>query len=221
MAEGRQLAELPFWLVFFSAALALNLSPGPDLIYILSSTLAKGRKVGLASTLGACSGAFVHVLAAAVGLSAMLASSAAMFNVVKYLGAAYLVFLGLKSFKAGSGNFVFKRDDEHGTSIYRAYFSGILIDVLNPKVAIFFMAFLPQFIRPGHGKPSLQFLMLGTLVVLVAFIVEGGFVLVAARWANFLKRHPGAAICLDRLFGAILIGIGARWMLGEHWEPQA
>lgn len=210
------MVELTYWFVFFSAALALNLSPGPDLIYILSRTIAHGRRVGLASTAGVCTGAFVHVLAASIGLSAILATSETAFMVVKYVGAAYLIYLGVKSLRSVGATFNSARDTETGVSLWRAFRQGVLIDVLNPKVAMFFMAFLPQFVRPGHGSESIQLVMLGTLVIGVAIVVESCFVLAASKATNFFRVNPTASVWLDRFLGSVLIGFGVRLAMSEQ-----
>lgn len=119
-----------------AAPLALNLSPGPDLISILSRSIAHGRRVGLPSAAGVCTGAFVRVLAASVGLSAILATSATAFTVVKYVGAAYLIYRGIKSLRSAGSTFGSARDTEQHVSLWRAFRKGVLIDVLNPKVSL-------------------------------------------------------------------------------------
>lgn len=122
---------------FFSAALALNLAPGPDFIYILSRTIAQGAKIGIASSLGVCAGAFVHVVAAALGLSAILATSALAFSVVKYIGAAYLVYLGIQALRSKGMNLNTSTMETPDVSTWQAFKQGMLVDILNPKVAIF------------------------------------------------------------------------------------
>lgn len=210
------MADLTYWLVFVSAALALNVSPGPDLIYILSRSVAHGRRVGLASAAGVCTGAFVHVLAASVGLSAILATSATAFTVVKYLGAAYLIYLGIKSLRSAGASFASNSETESSVSLWQAFRQGVLIDVLNPKVAIFFMAFLPQFVRPGHGSESSQLVVLGALVIGVAIVVEACFVLAASRATNFFRTNPSASVWLDRILGSVLMTLGIRLALSEQ-----
>ncbi|WP_367616239.1 LysE family translocator [Pseudomonas tehranensis] len=141
-----------FWLVFLFSALLLNISAGPDLLYILSRTISSGKKVGIASALGVCSGAFVHVVLAACGVSALIAASENAFDALKYAGAAYLLYLGVRSFVPSTG---FAQDQDNAQvkqyGVWRAYKQGILIDVFNPKVALFFLAFLPQFVQPSLG----------------------------------------------------------------------
>lgn len=210
------MSDSAFWLVFFSAALALNLSPGPDLLYVLSRTLASGWRVGVASACGVCSGALVHVVFAALGISAILATSALAFTVVKYVGAAYLLYLGIQALRsAGDG---MRRTLQAGPRIsaWQAYRQGILVDILNPKAAIFFMAFLPQFVRPEQGTVAIQLLILGVLVVVVAIIVECLLVLLANRASAALRGNLRLSQWLDRLFGSVLIGLGIRLGLSER-----
>ena len=208
--------DVSYWCVFFSAALALNLAPGPDLMYVLSRTVTQGPRVGLASAAGVSTGALVHVAAAAFGLSALLATSAFAFAVVKYVGACYLFYLGIQALRSGGAAFDCRAGEVKAIGPWKAFCQGVWVDVLNPKVAIFFMAFLPQFVRPGHGGVSLQLLFLGLLVIGVAIVVDSCFVLAAARTTRYFRRHPKASIWLDRLLGSIFIGLGIRLALAEH-----
>ena len=208
--------ESSYWVIFFSAAVAINISPGPDLIYILSKTIAQGRKIGIASSLGVCSGALVHVFAAALGLSAILATSAIAFTIVKYIGATYLIYLGIKVLRSRGTTFDLPEKKGRTITAWEAFRQGALVDVLNPKVAIFFMAFLPQFVRPELGYPSLQILFLGILVILVAVVIETFIVLSAAQTTNFFRRNRRFSVWLDRILGSILIGLGMRLALLEN-----
>lgn len=209
--------DLNYWLVFLTAAVVLNISPGPDLIYILSRTIAQGTRVGLASAAGVCSGAIVHVLAAAFGLSAILATSALAFTIVKYVGAAYLVYLGIQALRSrGSALEVDTLKEKTVVTPWQAFRQGVLVDVLNPKAAIFFMAFLPQFVRADHGSTSAQLVVLGLLVILVAIIIESLFVLAAARSANFFHRSPRVSALLDRALGTVFVSLGIRLALTEQ-----
>jgi RhtB (resistance to homoserine/threonine) family protein len=211
-----KMSDPAFWLVFFSAALALNLSPGPDLLFVLSRTLSGGRRVGVASACGVCSGALVHVAAAALGISAILATSALAFAVVKYVGAAYLLYLGIQALRSAGAGTQLALKAAPRTSAWQAYRQGILVDILNPKAAIFFMAFLPQFVRPDEGTVALQLLMLGVLVVLVAIVVECSLVLLAARASSALRGNRRLSQWLDRVLGSVLIGLGIRLGLAER-----
>lgn len=208
--------DLSFWLLFFGAALALNLSPGPDLLFVLSRTLTSGRRVGLASACGVCSGALVHVAAAALGLSAILATSALAFTLVKYAGAAYLLYLGFQALRSSAAGLVLDINSTPRTGAWQAFRQGVLVDILNPKAAIFFMAFLPQFVRPGQGAVATQLLFLGVLVVLVAIVIEGSLVLLAARASSALRGNPRLGRWLDRVLGSVLIGLGVRLGLAER-----
>jgi len=207
--------ESSYWIVFFSAAFAITISPGPDLIYILSKTIAQGRKIGFASSLGVCCGALVHVFAAALGLSAILATSAVAFSIVKYVGAAYLIFLGIQALRSNGATFDKFEKSCSEVTVWKAFKQGALIDILNPKVAIFFMAFLPQFIRPEMGSNGVQILVLGFLVILVAIVVEFSIVLTAAQTTNFFRNNRRCAVWLDRVLGSVLVGLGIRLALIE------
>lgn len=207
--------DVSYWCLFFSAALALNLAPGPDLMYILSRTVAQGTRVGLASAAGVSTGALVHVVAASFGLSAILATSALAFALVKYVGALYLLFLGLKALRSKGTRFD-RLNGSGNDSPWQTFRQGVLVDVLNPKVAIFFMAFLPQFVRPGHGTVPIQLLSLGLLVIAVAIVVDSSFVLVASRTTCYFRQNPRLSVWLDRLLGSIFIGLGIRLALAKH-----
>jgi len=208
--------SISYWALFFSAALAINLSPGPDLIYILSKTIAGGRKVGIASSLGVCTGAMVHVFAAALGLSAILSTSASAFSAVKYAGAAYLIYLGIRAFRSKGTTFDELDATNQKTTPWQAFKQGALVDILNPKVAIFFMAFLPQFVRSELGHTSVQIIILGGLVILVAIIVESIIILVASQATDFFRKNRTFSIWLDRILGSVLVGLGLRLALIEN-----
>lgn len=205
-----------YWLIFLAAAIAINISPGPDMVYIISRTIAQGRKVGFASSLGVCSGALVHVFAAGFGLSAILATSIFAFSVVKYVGAAYLVYLGIKALRSKGTTFDVPTEKNGITTPWQAYRQGALVDVLNPKVAIFFMAFLPQFVRPELGHTSIQIIGLGILVILTAVVVEFTIVLIAAQMTNFFRRNQKFSVWLDRVLGSVLIGLAVRLALTKN-----
>jgi RhtB (resistance to homoserine/threonine) family protein len=201
-----------YWLMFFSAALAINISPGPDLIYVLSRTVAEGRKVGFASLLGIWTGALVHVSAAALGLSAILATSEIAFAAVKYVGAAYLIYLGIKALRAKTP-VLEARPAARRTTPWMAYRQGVSVDILNPKAAIFFLAFLPQFVRPELGHVPAQIMLLGLLVIALAVVVESSAMLMAARLTKALRGNVRISAWLQRIFGSVLIGLGVRLAL--------
>jgi RhtB (resistance to homoserine/threonine) family protein len=199
-----------YWALFLSAAIAINITPGPDMIYILSRTIAQGRKIGIASSFGVCSGALVHIFAAAFGLSAILATSAMAFSVIKYVGAAYLVYLGIQALRSKGVSFEIPVEKQVQSTFWTAFRQGALIDILNPKVAIFFMAFLPQFVRPELGHTSAQILILGFLVNLVGVVIESFLVLTAAQTTNFFRNNSHFSTLIDRVLGSVFIGLGIR-----------
>jgi threonine/homoserine/homoserine lactone efflux protein len=200
--------DTSYWFLFLSAALALNLSPGPDLLYVLSRTLGHGRRVGLAAVAGVCSGALVHVAAAALGLSLLLATAPTLFALLTFVGAAYLVWLGVSMWRFAGAAFLPNATAQQGVSAGQAFWQGVLVDVLNPKVVVFFMAFLPQFVREGHGSATAQLLLLGTLVVLGAFVVETLAVLGADQLAAWLRSNTGVTLWLERILGGIMVLLG-------------
>jgi threonine/homoserine/homoserine lactone efflux protein len=208
--------DLNHWIVFFTAALALNISPGPDIAYIVSNTVAQGKRHGFAASFGVCSGAIVHVLAAAFGLSAILAASALAFSVVKWVGAAYLIYLGIHALMTAGSGFTIDGTARKGRSTFAIFRQGFMIDVLNPKVAVFFMAFLPQFADPTMGHIPLQLMLHGALVIAVGLAVEAVIVLLAARFTEALRRNPRIGLWLDRALGTVLIGLGIRLALQQR-----
>lgn len=205
-----------YWLLFLSAAFAINISPGPDLIYILSKTVAQGSKIGIASSLGVCTGSLVHVLAAAPGLSAILATSAMAFSVVKYIGAAYLIYLGIQTLRSRGMSIEEPAKNEIETSVWKAFRQGALVDIFNPKVAIFYMSFLPQFIRPELGHKSVQIIILGILVTLIAIPVVFFAVFTASQTTDLLRKNRNLSVWIDRVLGSILIGLGVRLALTDN-----
>ena len=205
-----------YWLVFFTTVFVINISPGPDVIYIVSKTIAQGRKVGIASSLGIWSGALVHVAAAALGLSAVLAASATAFGIVKYIGAAYLIYLGIQSLISKGETFNMHESTGKRTTLWKAFGQGVLVDILNPKVAIFFMAFLPQFIRPELGHYSAQIAILGFLVILVAIPIELFFVITADQTSSFFRKNRRYSFWLERASGSILVALGIRLALTKN-----
>jgi len=209
---------------FLIAALLLNISPGPDMAYIVGQTAVHGRKIGLFSSLGVISGAFVHVLAATFGLSAILATSALAFAIVKWIGVAYLVWLGIGALRSSFAKSESDaQSDEPAAPIstkpmtaFGAWRQGVMIDVLNPKVAIFFMAFLPQFIDPTRGNGAVQFLVLGLMVLLIAFVVEGMLVLAVASAAGRIKGSRKLGAWLNRALGGMFIALGIRLAISQQ-----
>lgn len=195
-------------LLFLTAAIVLNISPGPDQAYILGRTLSQGRLVGLFSTWGVCSGAMIHVLAAALGFSVIIQTSEIAYNILLYCGAAYLLWLGITTLR--SKDIFSPKNSSHKASKTRAYFQGVLVDILNPKVALFFLAFVPQFISPDDSHRFLTFVSLGTVVVGIAIVWESSLVFFAHHLLSGLVTKPGASRALNTALGLMFIGLAVK-----------
>lgn len=202
--------------VFAGAALALLVVPGPSVLYIVARSVEGGRAAGLVSMLGVQAGALVHIAFAAVGLSAVLASSAVAFSVVKWAGAAYLVFLGLRAIlsrDAGEDGADAPTDAPTGgeRGLSRAFAQGIVVNVLNPKTALFFLAFLPQFVNPSSGAAWAQITVLGLVFVALAVLSDGLYALLSGTAAGWLRRRGESAGFRrgSRLFsGGVYVALG-------------
>ena len=192
--------------IFAAATLALLVVPGPAVLYIVARSVADGRRAGLVSVLGVHTGTLVHVVAAVVGLSAVLASSAIAFTLVKYAGAAYLVYLGVRTLV--SRRDVVAEGPRSERSLRRTFWQGAVVNVTNPKTALFFLAFLPQFVDPDAATPWLQALVLGLVFVGLGILSDGAYALVAAGvWAR-IGRRPAAARRERLASGGVLVGLG-------------
>ncbi len=192
--------------LFFIFALGLLLVPGPAVLYIIGRSVSQGRPAGVASVLGIEVASLVHVTAAALGLSAILLSSALAFNLVKYLGAAYLIYLGIRTLlskdKAPEDE-VSKPD-----SLRRIFSQGFVVNILNPKTALFFFAFLPQFVNPAAGNVTLQIVLLGILFVTMATITDSTYALLASFLAHHLKGNLRFAKGQRYFAGLVYVGLG-------------
>ena len=192
--------------LFVVSGILLNLTPGQDTFYILGRSIAQGRRAGVLSVLGITSGCVLHTFAAAFGLSAILATSASAFLIVKAVGAAYLVYLGVSMLRDRST----PGTPGTGESAWRIYRAGFLTNVLNPKVALFFMALLPQFVDPAADSKVLAFLFLGAVFMfngtLWCLILAWG----ASAMSRSFRARPSAGMLFKRAAGALFIGLGVR-----------
>ena len=192
--------------VFTAAALALLVVPGPAVLYIIARGIDQGRLAGLASAAGIAVGSLVHVMAAALGLSALLASSALAFSAVKYLGAAYLIYIGVRTLLTRPDPAVL--DEPRRRSTPELFRQGVIVQMLNPKMALFFLAFLPQFIDPARGSVTTQTLVLGGLLMLMGFCTDSLYALVSGSAGDWLKRQPAFASAQRYVAGTVFIGLG-------------
>ena len=204
---------------FIVAATLLNISPGPDHIYILGRTLAQGRLIGFASSWGVCSGAAIHVLAAAFGFSLIIQTSAIAYALLKYLGAAYLVWLGFNALRNKTLCAQNVESGGHRQSLRAAFLQGVMVDVCNPKVALFFLAFLPQFIAPEAPDRELQFIMLGTVVILMGLAWEAVLIFFADRILSGLLKSSRAARYLNYGMGAVFLGLAMHVLFFDDARP--
>ena len=221
MIEAHQLV------MFIAAGWLLNLTPGPDVLYIASQSARHGLRAGLLACAGIMSGCMVHVAAAAIGVSALLAASATAFTVLKWIGAAYLMWMGVRMLLSkpsvdGSNSAALaaaQAAPAQHTPLRKVFLGGFWTNVLNPKVAIFFLAFVPQFIAPGADNKALAFVLLGVLFNLNAIPVNVGWALAAswmARRAGVIQRGMH---WLDRVAGAMFIGFGLKLAFTD--QPSA
>ncbi len=203
---------MPSWstfAVFVPAALVVLLVPGPSVLYVVTRSVDQGRAAGIASVSGVASGSIVHVLAAALGVSIVLTRSAEAFAVVKLAGATYLIWLGVRRLLARGG-------DEGGDapaptrapSARRCYWQGVLVEVLNPKVAIFFLAFLPQFVDPSGAAPALQIVVLGLTFSALGCVSDGCYALAASSVGRRWAQHRASRARVERASGLVYVGLG-------------
>ena len=202
--------DAPTFALFVAASLALTVVPGPAVLYIVARSVEGGRPAGLVSVLGIGAGGLVHVVFAAIGLSAIVASSAMAFSVVKWLGVAYLIYLGIGRFLA--------RDEESRAvtvekePLSRVFSQGVVVNVLNPKTALFFLAFLPQFVDPSRGAATAQIALLGITFVVLALCTDGLYALLTGSAADWLRRRnesPRFRRLQRYVSGGVFIALGA------------
>jgi threonine/homoserine/homoserine lactone efflux protein len=192
--------------VFLLASLVLLLIPGPAVVYVTTRSMAQGRRAGLASAAGIQLGTLAQIIAATLGLSAVLLASATAFSVVKYLGAVYLVYLGLREWLARSGD-----DDIDGArpkKLSALFAQGVAVQLLNPKTALFFFAFLPQFVDPARGPGAGQILVLGLLFVALACCTDGCYALLTGTLGRALRRNARFRTARRYVTGAVYVGLG-------------
>ncbi len=196
------------YLLFVLASVLLCIAPGPDMIFLLSRTLAQGRKAGIMAAIGINAGAYVHLLAAILGISAVLAASAWAFTLVKWAGAAYLIYMGIQILRSKQGQLTIDGSQVKQENYRRIFWQGFWSDVLNPKVALFFLAFLPQFVAPEANQPVLQILLLGLTLNVVAICINITLVYLAHALTAKLRANQRINQWLNKAMGAVFILLG-------------
>ena len=193
-------------LIFTAASITLAVIPGPAVLFIIARSLEQGRIAGLVSTLGIGLAGIVHVILAALGLSALVLKSALMFNIIKYIGAVYLIYLGIKTLF--SNQTVIKNISVKPMKLRQMFWQGFIVNLFNPKTAIFFLAFLPQFVNPASGSVTAQFLILGMIFVLLALTSDSLYALIAGSVKQLLTETRRVALIQKYFSSAVYIGLG-------------
>jgi threonine/homoserine/homoserine lactone efflux protein len=202
-----------FW-VFALAALMLNLTPGNDMLYVAARSTSQGVRAGIISSLGIMVGCMVHIIAAVVGISAIIAESAVAFNIIKYLGAAYLIYLGIRSILSKKKSIQIKKELTP-LSNRKIFLQGVITNVLNPKVALFFLAFLPQFIHAGSKDAPWQILFLGVWFNIGGTLVNIAVSMLFGKIGRWLSQSPRFVQWQERITGAMLVGLGIKVALSS------
>lgn len=200
-------------LYFLGASIALTLAPGPDNIFVITQGIARGRKPAIVTALGMCSGISVHTTAAAFGISAVFYSSVVAFNAVKFAGAAYLLYLAYKTLRNRSGIKLAVADDRSTKALFKR---GFIMNVLNPKVAMFFLAFLPQFVSPDTGYFPLWMLLLGFIFMVQAIVIFSLIGYFSGSIGSFILGRPRIARYFDYLTAGVFASLGIRLALAER-----
>lgn len=201
-------------LMFFTTSVLLALSPGPDNLFVMTQAAQQGRKAGLLVTLGLCTGLLFHTAAVTFGLAALFKASAVAFTILKFAGAGYLLYLAWLSFRAGAKTGPTAVADRlNSAALYRR---GIIMNITNPKVSIFFLAFLPQFADPAKGSLSLQLLLLGGVFIIATIIIFGTISLLAGAFGEHFRRSAFAQKVLNRAAAVIFAGLALKLALAQR-----
>ena len=202
-------------ILFTTAAIAITLCPGPSMVYVMSRSVAQGRTAGCFSALGLSTGLLLHTLAACMGLSVIFIYSPLIYTIVKVLGALYLLFLGLQMLLSRNHAL----DPENGaakTARYRIYGQGIVTEILNPKTALFYLSFLPQFVDPSQGHPGFQMFVFGCILLLTALSMDLFIAMTGGAMSGWFRRNPIVNKGQQWLAGTVLIGLGIRLAISQR-----
>lgn len=200
--------------IFLVASVALALAPGPDNIFVLAQSALYGPKAGILVTLGLCTGLLVHTAAVALGVAAIFQTSVLAFNLLKIVGAIYLLYLALQAFRTGAVRL--NGTGKAKLAWRKLYSRGIIMNITNPKVAIFFLAFLPQFAVPSRGSVTIQMLMFGALFIVATLLVFGAVAWFAGFLGEWLKDSAKAQIIMNRVAGTVFTGLALRLVVSER-----
>lgn len=206
--------DLEIIILFISASSLLALSPGPDNIFVLTQSMSKGAKDGVLITLGLCTGLIFHTTAVALGVAAIFQTSATAFNILKYIGAAYLLYLAYLSFSSNTKTKLNKT--KSSLSPFKLYRRGVIMNITNPKVSIFFLAFLPQFAKPAVGSVTVQIFVFGAIFMLCAFVIFSSIALLAGRLGNWFSKSKNAENILNKVAGTVFAGLALKLALSER-----
>ena len=201
-------------LFFIAASAALAIAPGPDNIFVLTQSAIHGRRAGIFITIGLCTGLLVHIAAIALGVAAIFQTSVVAFTALKVVGAVYLLYLAWQAYHTGTAQIT--ATSEAPVSAKALYLRGILMNVTNPKVAIFFLAFLPQFTDPSRGAVSIQIIALGAVFIVTAFIIFCGIAWAASSIGGWLQRSKRAQTIINRMAGTVFVLLACRLALSEQ-----
>ncbi len=206
--------EISTLFAFLGAAIILTIMPGPDNLFVLAQSITQDKKAGIATSLGLCTGLLVHISAAVLGISAIIYQSTIIFSIVKFAGAAYLLYLAWQSFRAKGDPFSLQQQNVQ--AYVKLYKKGILMNILNPKVSLFFLALLPQFVHPSQGHVALQMLILGIVFLVQALVLFILFSLFAGKVRNVIIGQPAIAKRLNMIQGILFTFIGIQIAISKQ-----
>lgn len=214
MGETDAMFETATLFAFVGASMIVLLTPGPGVLYVLTRGAVQGRRAGIVSAAGLSAGAFVHVIAAVVGLSAILATSATAFTIVKFAGAAYLIWIGVQAILSRGG--LAKPHAVVPQPVRRLFLDGVVISIFNPKIAIFFLAYLPLFTDPALGSVTLQLAVLGSLYCVLSVISDGAYAILASGASGWFRDRMLNSPVMRYLTGSIFVGLGVHAALATQ-----
>ena len=200
--------------IFLVASVALAFAPGPDNIFVLTQSALHGRKAGFVVTIGLCTGLLVHTAAVSLGVAAIFQTSALAFNILKIVGAMYLLYLAWHAFKAGATKI--REPAELPMDFRKLYYRGVIMNITNPKVAIFFLAFLPQFADPTIGSITIQMMVFGGLFIIATLLIFGAIAWSAGFLGEWLKGSEKAQVIMNRIAGTVFTGLALRLAISER-----